>query len=51
MNESNILHDDLVQLEVPFVNCISPTLPRKNMDQYRHAVDKIKKGEQSYATS
>ena len=51
MNEFNTLHNDLVQLEVPFVNCISPTLPRQNMDQYRHAVVKIKKGEQSYATS
>ena len=51
MNESNILHDDLVQLKVLLVNFISPTLPRQNMDQYQHVVVKIKKkGEQSYAT-
>ena len=51
VNESNTLHDDLVQLEAPLVNFISPTLPWQNMDQYRHAVVKIKKGEQSYTTS
>ena len=49
-NESNALHDDLMGLEAPLVDRISLTLPRQNMDQYRHAVAKIKKGEQFYAT-
>ena len=43
MNESNALHDDLVQLGAPLVNHISLTLPRQNMDQYRCALAKIKK--------
>ena len=43
MNESNALHDDLMQLGVPFVDHISLILPRQNMDQYRCAVAKIKK--------
>ena len=51
MNESNALHDDLMQLGVPFIDHISLILPRQNMDQYRCAVAKIKKGEQSYTTS
>ena len=44
MNESNALHDDLVQLGAPLVECISLTLPRRNMHQYERAVTKkIKK--------
>ena len=43
MNESNTLHDDLVRLGVPFVDCISLTLPRRNMHQYERAVTKKKK--------
>ena len=43
MNESNALHDDLMQLEMPLVDHISLTLPRQNMDQYRCALAKIKK--------
>ena len=51
MNESNTLHDDLVRLGVPFVDCISLTLPRRNMHQYERAVTKNKKKkEQSYDT-
>ena len=42
MNEYNALHDDLVQLGVPFVDCISLTLPRRNMHQYERAVTKKK---------
>ena len=43
MNESNALHDDLVQLEAPLVDRVSLTLSRQNMHQYEHAVIKIKK--------
>ena len=43
MNKSNTLHDDLVRLEEPLVDYISLTLPWQNMDQYWHAVTKIKK--------
>ena len=43
MNESNALHDDLMQLEMPLVDHISLTLPRQNMDQYWCVVAKIKK--------
>ena len=44
VNESNALHDDLVQLGAPFVECISLTLSRRNMHQYERAVTKkIKK--------
>ena len=43
VNESNALHDDLVQLEAPLVNCVSLTLSRRNMHQYERAVTKIKK--------
>ena len=44
MNESNALHDNLVQLRAPLVECISLTLPRRNMHQYKRAVTKkIKK--------
>ena len=43
VNESNALHDDLVQLEVPLVDCRSLTLPRQNLHQYERAVKKIKK--------
>ena len=43
MNESNALHNDLVQLEAPLVDCVSLTLSRQNMHQYERAVTKIKK--------
>ena len=42
VNESNALHDDLVRLEAPLVNCILLTLPRRNMHQYELAVAKKK---------
>ena len=43
MNETNALHNDLVQLEAPLVDRVSPTLSRQNMHQYERAVTKIKK--------
>ena len=43
VNESNALHDDLVQLEVPLVDRVSLTLSGRNMRQYERAVTKIKK--------
>ena len=43
VNESNALHDDLLQLKAPLVYCSSLTLPRQNMHQYERAVTKIKK--------
>ena len=43
MNESNALHNDLVQLGAPFVDRVSLTLPWRNLDQYERAVTKIKK--------
>ena len=43
VNESNALHDDLVQLEAPFVNRVSLTLSWKNMHQYECVVTKKKK--------
>ena len=43
VNESNALHDDLVQLEVPLVDHVSLTLSQRNMHQYERAVTKIKK--------
>ena len=43
VNESNVLHDDLLRLEAPLVDHSSLTLPRQNMHQYEHAVTKIKK--------
>ena len=43
MNESNALHNDLVQLEAPLVDRVSLTLSQKNMHQYERAVTKIKK--------
>ena len=43
VNESNALHDDLVRLRAPLVDCISHTLPRQNMHQFECAVTKIKK--------
>ena len=43
MNESNALHDDLVQLEAPLVDHVSLTLSQRNMHQYERAVTKIKK--------
>ena len=43
VNESNALHDDLVRLEAPLINCILLTLPRRNMHQYELAVAKKKK--------
>ena len=42
MNESNSLHDDLVQLGAPLVDHILLTLSWQNMDQYRRVVAKIK---------
>ena len=46
VNESNALHNDLVQLEAPLVDRVSLTLSRQNMHQYEHAVTEIKKREQ-----
>ena len=43
MNESNALHNDLVQLEAPLVDRVSLTLSWQNMHQYERAVTKIKK--------
>ena len=43
VNESNALHDDLVQLEAPLVDRVSLTLSRQNMHQYERAVTKKKK--------
>ena len=43
VNESNALHDDLVQLGAPFVDHVSLTLSRQKMHQYERAVTKIKK--------
>ena len=43
VNESNALHNDLVQLEAPLVDHVSLTLSRQNMHQYEHAVTEIKK--------
>ena len=43
MNESNAMHDDLVQLGVPLVDRVSFTLSRLNMHQYERVVTKIKK--------
>ena len=43
VNESNALHDDLVQLGVPLVDHVSLTLSGRNMRQYERAVKKIKK--------
>ena len=43
VNESNALHNDLVQLEAPLVNRVSLTLSWQNMHQYERAVTKIKK--------
>ena len=43
VNESNTLHDDLVQLEAPLVDHVSLTLSQRNMHQYERAVTKIKK--------
>ena len=43
VNESNTLHNDLVQLEAPLVDRVSLTLSRQNMHQYERAVTKIKK--------
>ena len=43
VNESNALHNDLLQLGAPLVERSSLTLPRQNMHQYERAVTKIKK--------
>ena len=43
MNESNALHDDLVQLKAPLVDHVSLILSRQNMHQYECAMTKIKK--------
>ena len=43
VNESNALHNDLVQLEAPLVDRVSLTLSWQNMHQYERAVTKIKK--------
>ena len=53
VNESNALHDDLMQLGAPLVDHVSFTLSRRNMHQYECAVttiNKNKKREQSYDT-
>ena len=47
VNESNALHNDLMQLEVPLVDHVSLTLSGRNMRQYERAVKKIKKRDQS----
>ena len=43
VNESNVLHDDLVQLGAPLVDRVLLTLSQQNMHQYECAVTKIKK--------
>ena len=43
VNESNALHDDLVQLRAPLVDCVSLTLSQQNMHQYEREVTKKKK--------
>ena len=43
VNESNALHNDLVQLEAPLVDRVSLTMSQRNMHQYECAVAKIKK--------
>ena len=43
VNESNVLHNDLVQLGAPLFDRVSLTLSRWNMHQYERAVTKIKK--------
>ena len=43
VNESNALHNDLVLLRVPLVDHISLTKLRRNMDQCRRAMAKIRK--------
>ena len=43
VNESNALHNDLLQLGAPIVERSSLTLPRQNMHQYERVVTKIKK--------
>ena len=43
VNESNALHDDLVQLKAPLVDRVSLTLSRWNMHQYERAMTKIRK--------
>ena len=50
VNESNALHDDLVQLGAPLADHVSLTLSQRNMHQYECAVTKIKKREQSNDT-
>ena len=51
MNESNALHDDLVQLKAPLVDRSSLTLPQQNMHQYEREVTKKKKKKKSEDTS
>nr|POE66830.1 hypothetical protein CFP56_73493 [Quercus suber] len=51
VNESNALHDDLVQLGAPLVDRISLTLPQRNMHQYECAVAKIKKESFEFGSS
>ena len=43
VNESNPLHDDLVQLGAPLADHVSLTLSQRNMHQYECAVTKKKK--------
>ena len=43
VNESNALHDDLMQLGAPLVDCISLTLSQQNMHQYERAMTKKQK--------
>ena len=43
VNESNALHDDLMQLGAPLVDRSSLSLPRQNLHQYECAVTKKKR--------
>ena len=43
VNESNALHNDLMQLEAPLIDRVSLKLSWQNMHQYERVVTKIKK--------
>ena len=43
VNESNALHDELVQLGEPLIDRSSLTLPQRNLHQYERAMTKKKK--------
>ena len=43
VNESNVLHDDLMRLGAPLIDHSSLTLPRRNMHQYELAMTRMKK--------